>query len=179
FISNRAKVAALRAIKEIIIWANWIKSDGTSMATSRNGITVERWECTQWLLRDESWGVRLAYVDVLLVWMKYELKKASLRVLEPAPHRKSSKKEKDKKEAAAKEPNLAKRAVSNASQRDRSPPRNKSTFLPMLHVAIYDNSHQWGASDNDILLLHLLLSSLIEKLGVNSAQHGLPMICRL
>jgi hypothetical protein len=180
FVSDRAKVAALRSIKEIIIWANWIKSDGTSTATTRNGITIDRWEGTQWLLRDENWTVRLAYVDVLLVWMRCELKKANLRVVQPSTQRKGSKREKDHhKESTAKEGSLAKRAVSNASQRDRSPPRVKSTFLPMLHLAIYDNAHQWGASDNDILLLHLLLSTLVDKLGVNSVQHGLPMICHL
>src|SRR5581483_4552677 len=123
--------------------------------------------------------VRLSYVEVLLVWMKYELKKSSLRIIEPSTQRRGSKKEKDKKESAAKEGSLAKRAVSNASQRDKSPPRSKATFLPLLHLAVYDNAHQWGASDNDILLLHLLLSTLVEKLGVNIAQHGLPMICRL
>src|SRR6201992_4533134 len=95
FVSDRAKVAALRSIKEIIIWANWTKSDGTSTATSRNGITIDRWEGTQWLLRDESWSVRLAYVDVLIVWMKHGLQKANLRVIEPSPKRKGSKREKN------------------------------------------------------------------------------------
>jgi protein EFR3 len=179
FVSDRAKVAALRSIKEILIWANWVKTDGISSSSSRNSITIDRWEGTHWLLKDESWIVRLAYVDVLLIWMKRELKKSNLRVVEPATQRRGSKREKDKKDSVAKEGSLAKRAVSNASQRDKSPHRSKTTFLPMLHLAVYDNAHQWGASDNDILLLHLLLSTLIEKLGVNSAQHGLPMICRL
>jgi protein EFR3 len=178
FVSNRAKITALRSIKEIIIWANWTKVDGTSSSSTRHAISIERWDGTQWLLRDECWAVRLAYVDVLLVWMNYELKKSSLRVLEPAK-RKGSKKEKDKKDSATKEPSLARRAVSNASHREKSPPRLRTSFMPLLHLAIHDNVIQYATSENDILLLHLLLYTLVAKLGVNSAQFGLPMIRHL
>lgn len=178
FTSERAKLAALRSIKEIIIWANWVKPDGTSSSTSRHPITVDRWEGTQWLMRDQNWAIRLAYTDVLLVWMRYELKKSSLRVAEPT-QRRSSKKDKEKKDHSTKEGNLARRAVSNASRRDKSPAPVQTTFLPLLHLVIYDNALQYAASEHDVLLLHLLLSTLVEKLGINAAQNGLPMIARL
>jgi hypothetical protein len=170
-----ARVAALTSIREILIWANWTK-DTSSNSTPRSAVSVEKWEGTQWLLRDHSWKVRTAYVDVLLVWMHLEVKQKDLTMREELP-RKSSKKEKT--DGPQKEASLARRAVSNASQREKSPRRTKDTFLQLLHLAAYDNAHQFATSESDILLLHLLLTQLAAKLGANSVQHGLPMIMRL
>jgi hypothetical protein len=49
----------------------------------------------------------------------------------------------------------------------------------LLHLAIYDNALQFVNSEADIVLLHLLLSKLVDKLGVNAVKEGLPMIFRL
>jgi protein EFR3 len=173
--SSMSKVAALRCVKEILVWANWTKPDGSSTAAPRNPIPVEKWQGTQWLLQDENWDVRISYVDILLIWMRTELKRSDLRV-PGEPKRQSSTRE--RKDTVGRD-SLAKRAVSNASQRDKSPPRSTSTILPLLHLAIYDNAHRFSDSKKDILLLHLLLCNLISSLGVNSIQHGLPMISRL
>lgn len=174
FSFDTARVSALESIKEIISWANWTKPDGSIGSTVRSSIPVDIWEDTQWLLRDPNFPGRAAYVDALLQWMKLELKKHDLSV----PEEEQKKKKGDKKESGGKD-NLARRAVSNASQRDRSPKRKSNTFLQLLHLAIYENAHQHAESEADITLLHLLLTTLIQRLGVNAVQHGLPMILRL
>lgn len=175
FSFETARASALGCVKEIIERANQTKSDGTVNNTVRSSINVAQWEGTQWLLRDPNWKVRAAYVDALLTWMKFELKKTDLRV----PEEQTTKKISPKKESGAREPDLARRAVSNASRRESSPKRKRQTFLQLLHLAIYDSAEQHAESEPDILLLHLLLSQSIAKLGVNAVQHGLPMIVRL
>src|SRR5262249_39587936 len=55
----------------------------------------------------------------------------------------------------------------------------KSTFFQLLHLAIYDNVIESPESGADIMLLHLLLTNLIERLGVNAVRPGLPMIFKL
>lgn len=174
FSFDTARVAALGAIKEIIAWANLTKLDGSSNAATRSPIGLSVWEGTQWLLRDPNWAGRAAYVEALLVWMKYELKRKDLRVEEEKKQLKS-----ERKENGNKGESLARRVVSNASHRDKSPMRKKDTFLQLLHLAIYENAHQYAESACDILLLHLLLSHSVQKLGVNALQYGLPMIMRL
>ena len=173
FSFETARVSALQCVKEIISWANWTKKDGSPNNTVRNPIFVSQWEGTQWLLRDPNWKVRAAYVEALLAWMKYELKKNDLRVPETQSPKKAASQKKENGNG------LARRAVSNASRRESSPKRKKETFLQLLHLAVYDTAMQHAESEPDILMLHLLLSSLVNKLGVNAAQHGLPMIVRL
>ena len=174
FSFDKARAAALGAIKEIIAWANWIKPDGSSNSAARGPIGLIVWEGTQWLLRDPNWEGRATYVEALLIWMRYEVKKSHLRAEEEKKHNKP-----ERKDTGNKGESLARRAVSNASQRDKSPMRQKNTFLQLLHLAIYENAHQYAESACDILLLHLLLSHLVQRLGVNAVQHGLPMIMRL
>jgi hypothetical protein len=74
---------------------------------------------------------------------------------------------------------VAKRAVSNASHREKAPKPSRTTFLQLLHLAVYENALQYINSEADVVLLHLLLAVLIEKLGVNAVRSGLPMIFRL
>jgi len=174
FSFDTARAAALGSIKEIIVWANRTKPDGSSSSAARSPIELTVWEGTQWLLRDPNWDGRATYVEALLMWMRYEVKKTDLRAEEEKKHNKP-----EKKDMGNKSENLARRAVSNASQRDKSPMRQKNTFLQLLHLAVYENAHQYAESACDILLLHLLLSHLVQRLGVNSLRHGLPMIMRL
>jgi hypothetical protein len=176
FSYDNARLAALLSIKEILIWSNWTRPDGSSTSSPRNRVPIDVWEGTHWLLRDEIREVRTAYVEVLLIWMNLELGKADLKFPEPRHHRRTPKKDASEK---PKEGILAKRAVSNASHRDLSPPRPKPTFLPLLHVSVYDSALQYAVVETEILLLHLLMSNLVAKLGVNALQHGLPMISRL
>ncbi|OCK76034.1 hypothetical protein K432DRAFT_429009 [Lepidopterella palustris CBS 459.81] len=175
FSFETARLTALAVVKEILTVANIKSSNGSSSAVGRTQVEVCVWEGTQWLLRDPSGKVRKAYADALLTWLNLELKQTNLRIIEDRHSSKTEKKEKGNEKSG----NLTKRAISNVSQREKSPRRFKSTFLALLHLAIYENAHQYVDSEPDILILHLLLTNLIQKLGVNSVRSGLPMIMRL
>lgn len=169
FSFETARITALEAVKAIIKTANARRPDGSSASVARSKIGVSVWEGTQWLLRDPSGTVRKAYVDALVTWLNLEKTKQDMRVLDNY-----RRKDSDHEKGA-----LAKRAVSNASQREKSPRPGRNSFLPLLHLAVYENALQYVDSEADVLLLHLLLATLVERLGVNAARSGLPMIMRL
>ncbi|EON63512.1 hypothetical protein W97_02740 [Coniosporium apollinis CBS 100218] len=176
FSFDTAKITALTSIKDILIVANSKIPEKRSSAVGRSQVGIPVWEGTQWLLRDPNGEVRKAYADTLLTWLDLEMRKDDLRV---DKDRSRAKKPERKPLGLSRSDDLARRAISNASQRDRSPKHARSTFLQLLHLAIYDNAHQYAESEPDILLAHLLLSRLVHKLGVNAACFGLPMILRL
>jgi hypothetical protein len=169
FSFETARITALESVKAIIKTANARRPDGSSASVSRSKVGVSVWEGTQWLLRDPSGKVRKAYVDALITWLHSEKDREDLKIVD---NYRRKEKENDKNA-------LARRAVSNASARERAPKRGKDTFLPLLHLAIYENALYYVDSEADYLLLHLLLFTLVEKLGVNAARSGLPMIMRL
>ncbi|KAH7073757.1 hypothetical protein BKA63DRAFT_534157 [Paraphoma chrysanthemicola] len=171
FSFETARVTALESVKAIIKTANMRRPDGSSASVSRSTVGVSVWEGTQWLLRDPSGRVRKAYVDAVVTWLNLEKKKQDLKIVE---NYRRKEKENDKNA-------LARRAVSNASHRERKPRngKGKDTFLPLLHLAIYENALFYVDSEEDYLLLHLLLTTLTNRLGVNAARSGLPMIMRL
>ena len=177
FSFGTARVTALKAIKEVLTVANikWSVSGGA--AIGRNRVSVQVWEGTQWLLRDEDRRVRRAYVDAILTWLRLEMSSNDLRVLEDK--RKLSRTTSKTDVNSNRKDTMAKRAVSNASQREDNGKPSKSTFLQLLHLAIYDNAIEAPESESDLLLMHLLLFNLVEKLGVNATKSGLPMIMRL
>ena len=176
FSFGTARVTALRAIREVLIVANPNYSGGTA-PVGRNRVGVQVWEGTQWLLRDPDRRVRRAYVDALLTWLKLEMSKNDLRVME----------DRGKVFKMPSKPNgdgsswghLAKRAASVSYQKEKNGKSARSTFLQLLHLAIYDNALESAQLEADILLLHLLMVGLVEKLGVNAVKSGLPMILRL
>jgi protein EFR3 len=170
-----ARITALRAVKNILLVANMRKSLTGAAAEARSRVGVQVWEGTQWLLRDDDRAVRFAYVDSLLTWLKLETNKNDLLLPREGPRKTKSTSKKAHGENG--EIKLAKRAVSSASRKENK--AAKSTFLQLLHLAIYDNAIESADVDADILLLHLLLTNLTERLGVNAARHGFPMICRL
>lgn len=174
FSFDTARVLALQAVKDIIVTAN-SRLDGPE-ANGRNRVDVAAWEGTQWLLRDPDARVRVAYVDALLTWLALEVDRTNLRVIDD--HVRSSRKPRENMLNGG---SIAKRASSNASRTSRlQPTKARSSFLELLHLAIYENALQHAESrEADILLLHLLLTTLVQKLGVNSICHGLPMILRL
>lgn len=176
FSFDTAKITALAAIKDILVVANSRGPERRPDAVGRSKVGIPVWEGTQWLLRDPNGEVRKTYADALLTWLELELRKDDLRASED---RTCSEKSARRMNGMSRSDDLARRAISNASQRDRSPKRARSMFLQLLHLAIYDNAHQYAESEPDILLMHLLLSRLVEKLGVNAACVGLPMILRL
>lgn len=184
FSFETARVIALEAIKDILYVANAHGKDVDSgkSAVGRGRVGVDVWEGTQWLLRDPAARVRRAYADSLLTWLELELKKADLRAV-PEGHP-SKVEKKDRREGDS----LVRRAVSNASPgpggRDKSPRRFRTSFLQLLHLAIYENAHQFAAAsgaeaDQEFILAHLLLARLVDKLGVNATCTGLPMVFRL
>lgn len=177
FSFDTARMLALGAVKKIIVVANSHRKEGHP-SSARNRVGVSTWDGTQWLLRDPDGRVRKAYVDALLTWMNSELERSSLRVVQEQPYRsKASKADMSLGNGSA----IARRAVSNASRNSNTSMnlKAKSTFLQLLHLAIYDNALQFVESVPDLLLLHLLLVSLIQQLGVNAVRYGLPMIFRL
>lgn len=169
FSFETARITALESVKAIIKTANTRRPDGSTASVSRSKVGVSVWEGTQWLLRDPSGKVRKAYVDALVTWLNSEKDKDDLKIVD---NYKRKEKENDKN-------NLARRAASNASARERTPKRGKDIFLPLLHLAVYENALHYVDSEADYLLLHLLLTSFVDKLGVNAARGGLPMIMRL
>jgi hypothetical protein len=173
FSFDTAKIKGLEAIKAVLLVASHRKNVIGGASLGRNRVPVRVWEGTQWLLRDSDGRVRKAYVDALLTWLDTEVTQADLRVFE------------DKSKNSAKMPrndssnSLTKRAVSNASQREKPAKHSRTTFLQLLHLAAYENALQYVDSEADIVLLHLLLTNLVQNLGVNAVKHGLPMVFRL
>lgn len=65
------------------------------------------------------------------------------------------------------------------NQRERVVLAARSNFLRLLHLSVYDSALEAATEEGEVLLLHLLLTSLVENLGVNAAQFGLPMVLKL
>ena len=177
FSFGTARITALNAIREVLTIANMKGSVSGAGAIGRNKVTVQVWEGTQWLLRDEDRRVRQAYVDALVTWLRLEMGKDDLRVHEELRH--SSRNNGKASGNSERGISQTRRAVSSASQRSRSTQPHSSSFLQLLHLAIYDNVLESPESVYDILLLHLLLTQLVDKLGVHAVRSGLPMIMRL
>lgn len=177
FSFGTARVTALKAIKEVLTVANMKGTVSGGAAIGRNRVGVQVWEGTQWLLRDEDRRVRRAYVDALLTWLRLEMSSNDLRVLEDK--RKLLKSASKTDVNSSRRDTMTRRAVSTASRNDKTSKPAKSTFLQLLHLAVYDNAIEAPESGSDLLLIHLLLVRLVEKLGVNAVKTGLPMIMRL
>lgn len=176
FSFDTAKIKALEAVKSILIVAGY-GNNTAGGSLGRNRVPIKVWEGTQWLLRDGDGKVRKAYVDAVITWLDREVTKSDLRVLEEKTEKSKGLTKTSRDESAT---NLTKRAVSNASNTNREKPhRHHSTFLPLLHLAIYENALQFVDCESDIVLLHLLLANLVQKLGVNAVKSGLPMVFRL
>ncbi|KAK4962332.1 plasma membrane localization protein, partial [Elasticomyces elasticus] len=171
FSFDTAREVALRAVKDVLLVAN---ASHHGVEGSRQGarIPLSVWEGTQWLLRDTNPNVRRSYVDALVTWLKLETTRSDLRIAEDRPPVKKNK---------ARNENLARRAVSNASAREKGAKNeSRSTFLQLLHLAVYEHALQVaGESEPDILLLHLLLATLTQRLGINAVRSALPMVFRL
>lgn len=166
FAMDLAKLSALRAVKSVFLVANPNTKVSGNVSLSRNKVPIQVWEGTQWLLRDPDGLVRKAYADALITWLDRETTKADRRVNVRVNHREA--------QAAT----STRRAVSTASA--RKPARgNQSQFIQLLHLAIYDNALQYIDYESDLVLLHIILYKLVDKLGVNSVRYGLPMIFRL
>ncbi|RSL70475.1 Protein EFR3 [Fusarium floridanum] len=176
FSLSAGRASALHVIKAILLVANPQKKLTGNMALSRNPVPIHVWEGTHWLLRDPDGHVRKAYMDALITWLDREATIADeVAVDETLPRSRSSIKINRELSAAG-----TRRAVSNASHnKERASKTRSSQFLPLLHLVIYDNALQFYEYENDLVMLHILLTKLAFKLGVNAVRHGLPMIYRL
>ncbi|KAK3701507.1 plasma membrane localization protein [Vermiconidia calcicola] len=178
FSFDTARQIALEAARDLLHVANSAQTlSAGGVADSRNKVPISIWEGTQWLLRDPAVGVRRAYVDALTTWLALETKKSDARIQQP----KAAKKRNEKEGNGV----IARRAVSNASQKKEKAGRKAtSTFLQLLHLAVYENAlfyaKQPGVEgERETLVLHYLLYSLVQKLGVNAIISALPMVFAL
>lgn len=178
FSFDSARKTALEVVKKILIVANTSRS--SSSATS-GAVSISIWEGTQWLLRDPAMEVRKAYADALVTWLELETKRSDARVYEPKQDGKKKKYNVGGEGANAVNGALARRAVSNASAtKDWQSKRATSSFLQLLHLAMFENAIQYApTSIPDMLILHKLTVTLVQRLGVNAVQSGLPMIFTL
>ncbi|KAI1391986.1 uncharacterized protein F4822DRAFT_111526 [Hypoxylon trugodes] len=174
FALDLAKTIALQAIKSILLVANPQTKISGNVNLTRNKVPIQVWEGTHWLLRDPDGQVRKAYVDTLSTWLDRETARSDLEARDDVAL-KSSPKSKNKESPTS----VARRAVSSASNREKSGKARRCRFLQLIHLAIYDNALQYIEFEADIALLHILLTKLVTKLGVNAARYGLPMIFRL
>ncbi|KAK5072033.1 plasma membrane localization protein [Lithohypha guttulata] len=167
-----ARVVALKAVKDILRTANVRRSNTGSTAEVRSRVGVQVWDGTQWLLKDADSEVRVAYVDAIITWLRLETNRTDMLLPKDGLRKPRSAKRDTNGEVA-----MAKRAVSNASRKGDK--QSKSTFLQLLHLAIYDQAVNEADNEPAILLLYLLLWTLIERLGVNAVRNGLPMMLGL
>lgn len=169
FSSPAAKVAALKAVKDILVVASGKKPAASAGVESRNRVGIHVWEDTQWLLRDQH-EVYYTYTDALLCWLRLETNEADLRVSEPMPRR-------DLPETA--ERSGKRTASTSGNHRAKAVQIAQSNFLRLLHLTIYERALERSTEESEVLLLHLLLTNLVERLGVNAVRFGLPMILKL
>jgi hypothetical protein len=167
-----AKIAALRAIKSVLLVANPRTKMSGNLGLSRSRVPIQVWDGTQWLLRDPDGLVRKAYADAVITWLERETTSADWKARDETAR--PTLKNRELPGAT-----LARRAVSSASAREKPVKVPRSHFLELLHLAIYDNAIQYIDYETDIVLLHVLLAKLVDKLGVNAVRYGLPMIYRL
>ncbi|ELR04634.1 plasma membrane localization protein [Pseudogymnoascus destructans] len=177
FSFDTAKLSALTSVKSILTVATK-RSKVTESTLGRTRVGLGVWESTQWLLRDSDGLVRLAYADAFLTWLDRESSSEELTALdEKAPH--TQHKGIMRSSGDDSTDNMARRAVSATSHRERAAKLQKTNVVELLHLAIYENALQYTDSEPDIGLLHLILVKLADKLGMNAVKSGLPMIFRL
>ncbi|KAJ6014698.1 hypothetical protein N7540_009289 [Penicillium herquei] len=168
------KVTALKAVRAIFIVASQRKP--TSDSESRNPVGIHVWEGTQGLLRDSDRDVRYAYANALWSWLRLETTKDDLKVrndsmkyVKPSSKRESESIDKPNRRSTS-APGNQREIIASAAQ---------STFLRLLHLAIFDSALEAASDESEIQLLQLLLECLVGHLGVNAVQFGLPMVLKL
>ncbi|ETS78456.1 hypothetical protein PFICI_10518 [Pestalotiopsis fici W106-1] len=172
FALDLAKAAALKAIKAVLLIANPKTKISGNVSLTRNKVPIQVWEGTHWLLRDPDGEVRKAYGDALITWLDRETTRADLIARDEL--------QKLPKAAGKDAPssNFARRAA-NPSSREKPVKVPKSYFLQLLHLSIYDNALQFVDYESDVALCHVLLTKMVDRLGVNATRYGIPMVFRL
>ena len=170
FTSGEARVVGLRVVTEILRVAHLTETSKRSATSSRNRVGIEVWDGTHWLLRDGDGRVRKAYVEALLVWLEWEVTRKTVRTW--AQDRVQSKRADSGRQAAM-------QSFRSSLLKTHSSQPSWVKFLPLLHVAIYDGVMDGVGRSSEILMMHLLLTGLVEKLSVVAVRYSLPMIFRL
>jgi hypothetical protein len=172
-----AKLTALKAVKAILVVANLRAPASIKGSESRNQVGIHVWEGTQGLLRDSDQDVRHAYADAFLSWLQLETNKQDLKVQSDTP---KYVKPASKRDPEALDKTSSRRSTSApGNQREKAALAAQTNFLRLLHLDIYDAALDRPTVGSEVLVLHLLLASLVENLGVNAAQFGLPMVLKL
>ncbi|KAI9934360.1 hypothetical protein ASPWEDRAFT_408944 [Aspergillus wentii DTO 134E9] len=172
-----AKITALRAIKNILTVATLRSPAAAAGVESRNHVGIHVWEGTQWFLREPEHDVRHAYIDAFLTWLNLETNESDLQVKDVPTKPTSSSSKRDFAENVEKPGK--RNASTSANQRERATLVAESNFLRLLHLTVYDAALQCPTEESEIAILHLVLTSLVNKLGVNAIRFGLPMILKL
>lgn len=173
-----AKLTALRAVKAILVVANLRVPPSIKGSETRNQVGIHVWEGTQGLLRDSDQEVRHAYADAFLSWLQLETNKQDLKVRLDTPKYVKPASKRDS-EALEKTASTRRSTSAPGNQREKAALAAQTNFLRLLHLDIYDAALDRPAVGSEVLVLHLLLASLVENLGVNAAQFGLPMVLKL
>ncbi|GIK01814.1 plasma membrane localization protein [Aspergillus viridinutans] len=169
-----AKVTALKAIKDILSVANSNRYTAAGVET-RNPVGIHAWEGTQWLLREPDRDTRRAYIDALLTWLTLETTQDDIRATSRPVKGTGTLPKRESPEVSEK----AYKRPLNVSQREKVIIAAQLNFLRLFHLTIYDIALDCPTDESEILLLHLLLTSLVERLGVNAVRFGLPMVLKL
>ncbi|CAG8186876.1 unnamed protein product [Penicillium salamii] len=171
-----AKLTALRAVKAILIVTHSKTPATMSGAESRHPVGIHVWEGTQGLVRDADHDVRYAYTDAFLMWLNFETNKNDLKAQIDVPKYIKTSSKRDSEQGD--KPNW-RNTSAPGNQRESVALAAQSNFLRLIHLSIYDSALESSTNEAEVLLLHLLLTSLVENLGVNAAQFGLPMVLKL
>ncbi|GAQ04079.1 protein efr3 [Aspergillus lentulus] len=169
-----AKVTALKAIKDILSVANSNRHTAAGVET-RNPVGIHAWEGTQWLLRESDRDTRHAYIDAFLTWLSLETTQDDIRATSGPVKGAGTLPRRESPEVTEK----ADKRPLNVSQREKVIIAAQLNFLRLFHLTIYDIALDCATDESEILLLHLLLTSLVGRLGVNAVRFGLPMILKL
>lgn len=169
-----AKVTALKAIKDILSVAKSNRHTAAGVET-RNPVGIHAWEGTQWLLREPDRDTRHAYIDAFLTWLRLETTQDDTRARCGPVKGTGSLPRLESPEVTEK----ADKRPLNVSQREKVIIAAQLNFLRLFHLTIYDIALDCPTDESEILLLHLLLTSLVERLGVNAVRFGLPMVLKL
>lgn len=166
FSTDAARQVALIIVADIMTVANAEHSSSGYVAHNRNAVPVGVWEGTHWLLRDPALQVRQSYVHALCTWLRLEAQRTDNKQDEPA---KTSRPRHQ-------------RSNTGVTLTDLNVPSDRSSYLHVLHLSIYENATHYldhADADADLLLLHLLLGTMTSTLRMNAVRVSLPMIMAL
>ncbi|PKY08445.1 hypothetical protein P168DRAFT_314539 [Aspergillus campestris IBT 28561] len=170
-----AKSTALKSIKSVLLVAS-SKRPESAVVETRQPVGIHTWQGTQWLLRDPEREVRFAYADAFLAWLVLETNHNDLSVKDRAGRLSSPSPRRDLPDIAEQP---GKRSGPSGNHREKALQAAQSNFLRLFHLTVYDIALECATDEAEIMLLHLLLTSLVDRLGVNAARFGFPMILRL